>query len=62
MERKDFEKLINSTAVRNEIEQKQALYKTMRDINEPLLELMDAIGDDQRMVGVSDSLNVFLTE
>ncbi len=53
MERKDFEKLINSTAVRNEIEQKQALYKTMRDINEPLLELMDAIGDDQRMVGVS---------
>lgn len=25
----------------------------MRDINEPMLEIMDAIGDDESMVGVS---------
>tara|TARA_R100001163_G_C5064324_1_gene201897 strand:- start:1001 stop:3244 length:2244 start_codon:yes stop_codon:yes gene_type:complete len=53
LQQKDFQELVNKPAVRKEIEQKKALYKTMRDINEPLLELMDAIDSEEDMVGVS---------
>ena len=49
--KKDFQEFVNKPGVRNEIEQKQTLYRTMRDINEPLLEIMDAIGNDQDLVG-----------
>lgn len=49
--KKDFQEFVNKPGVRKEIEQKQTLYRTMRDINEPLLEIMDAIGNDQDLVG-----------
>ena len=53
LQQKEFQELMNNPAIRKEVEQKKALYKTMRDINEPMLEIMDAIGDDESMIGVS---------